>query len=554
MTLLQSVRFTHFLLFDDVLFQPGMGLTIISGESGAGKSLFLEGIQLLFGAKADSALVQGLNQKAVLEAVFEIASRNDVLSFLKENELEGDSELIIRREIATSGKSRCFINDSPVSVQQLKELSFLLLELHSQHETGLVRNNAYQLEILDHLANTSSELLLYKQYFQELNEIKKQLDEALLIQNKSSKEQDYLLFLAQELKEAKLEEISEEELLGEQELLANAAEIVAISNKLNHILDGDEMSLSQMVSELRNGVKTLSNLSSSFSSDLEHFDSAWLELKEVSKEIVKKGEQIVYDPERLAYLELKLQQIQSLKRKHQVDDIASLIEIREQMLAQTQQFSNLDEKIETLQNQLIEKEKQLIEAATSLSNKRENAKKEIEVHMTDLLKSLEMPHASFTISTRFEPIEKWNISGPNGVVFLFSANPGIEPKPMEQVASGGELSRIMLGFKYLSRKNDKLIVFDEIDTGVSGEVARKMGDMLNKMGNTGQILVITHLPQVASKGDTHYLIVKSQTENSANSTMHALSKEQRVFEIGRLLSGKIPGEKALQNAMELLGN
>jgi DNA repair protein RecN (Recombination protein N) len=552
MTSLQSIRFQHFLLFEDAFFEPGSGLTILSGESGAGKSLFLEGLQLLFGARAENALVQGLQQKAILEAVFNIPQRHDIALFLEANELEKEEELLIRRELAPTGKTRCFINDTPVSVQQLKELSSLLLELHSQHETGLVRNLSYQLDLLDNLAHSHACLQSYKEVYSANLKLRKELSQVIELQAKSAKDQDYLIFLSKELIEAKLEDIDEVTLTNEQELLANASEIVSISQKLQHVLEGEDVSLSILASELRNGLRSLQSLSTSFSHDLTQFESAWLELKEVTKEVIKKGENITYDPERLAYVEQKLQVLQTLKRKHQVESVAELMVLRDNLINQSQQFSGLESKIETLMQEIKHSEDELQKLAENLSSLRTNAALSIEKELMQILKSLEMPHASFSISVVKEKREKWNLQGPNLVSFLFSANPGIEPKPMEQVASGGELSRLMLGFKYLSRQNEKLLVFDEIDTGVSGEVARKMGAMLHKMGKSTQLIVISHLPQVASKGDTHYLISKEQTATAACSFIKKLDNEARIFEIGRLLSGKVPGEKALKNAEELL--
>lgn len=553
MTVLKKLTYKNFFLFNHLDFEPSTGLNIITGESGAGKSLFLEGVNLLIGARLDSSLVAGLKDKAILEGIFEIGDNIAIREFLQENELDVNSELIIRREIATAGKSRCFVNDTPVSVQILKELGETLCEVHSQHKTTFIKSNSYQIDLLDNYAKTFETRIAFKETYNEVKKTQTILAELKQKQANAVKEQDFQKYLLDELIKANIADIEEEKALeDEQKILSNASEIMNLSEAIGYGVDGGEQSVESMISEIRNQFKSLSQISQTFADDFKRFESAWLELKEVAKDVGRKGGRIQVDPQRLLETEERLSLFQNLKRKHNAMSLQELIDMRDSLESNLQNFASLETEIMNYESKLQKLDYKLLQLASELSSGRKKHAGELASKVVATLKELEIPSASFEIHIESLDRNNWTVLGGDKISFLFSANAGVAMQSLENVASGGELSRLMLSFKSISDGEDYLTIFDEIDTGVSGETAMKVGSLISKMGKHTQTLVITHLPQVASKGDSHFCIHKITDKENSMSVLTKLSGEKRILEIARLLSGKTPGEKAIKNAEELL--
>jgi len=502
----------------------------------------------------DGNLSTGLTDKAILEAVYNVKSNPLIKEFLLSNDLDEGEDLIIRREILTNGKNRCFVNDSPVNLQVLKDLGNILTEVHSQHETSFIKSNAYQVDLLDSFAKSQDLKEEFKDVFTQIKKLETQLVQLETKQANAIKEQDYFNFLLEELSQASLSEDSEEEdLEQEQTLLANATEIVGLTESIGYAVEGTEHSLDNYVSEIRAKLKSLSQISQVFEEEQNRFESAWIELKEVAKDVARKGSQITVDPQRLQEVDERISLLQNLKRKHNASTIQELKVIEKELAEKMMGFASLENSIDECKKQLANLEIQLKNIADNLSNQRKKSAEILASKVVLILSELEIPSAVFKVMIEKQSREYWNATGPDKVVFLFSANLGIEPQALESVASGGELSRLMLAFKAIADLNNFLTVFDEIDSGVSGEVAMRVGALIQQMGVKSQMLVITHLPQVASKGQSHFVIRKESMQNKSGSNIWNLKGNDRILEVARLLSGKIPGEKAIKNAEELLG-
>jgi DNA repair protein RecN (Recombination protein N) len=555
MPILKKLNYTNFLLFNSLDFNPHTGLNILTGESGTGKSLFLQGLHLLFGERLDNKLASALKNKAVLEAEFEVEENELLKSFFKEEDLDFSDSILIRREILTNGKNRCFVNDTPVSQQILKDLSVFLAEIHSQHDTFFIKKNEFQISLLDAFANSSLLLNSYEGLHLKQKNLTKKLSELQSQKKEINKEQDYRAYLLQELQAANIQDLAEEENLeAEQKLLSNASEIIQESEGLIHLLESEDMGLEVSATKAKNSLRTLSSLSDDYSLYLKQFESAWIELKEVLKDVSRKSENISIDPERLEEVNQRLEIFQQLKRKHQVLSLEELLHIQKNLEKELVSSEDLEKAIGNIEKEIAETEKLLIHAAEELKLKRMKEGPDLEKQIIQMLSELEIPHAKFSVVFEDLSRNEWNKLGSQNISFLFSANPGIIPQSLQNVASGGELSRLMLCFKsILAKHNQKtMLVFDEIDTGVSGEVAKKMGKMIADMGKDSQLIVITHLAQVASQGSSHFLMKKNSNQEEYVSEISLLNKEERKLEIARLLSGKVPGEKALLNAQELL--
>lgn len=555
MPILKKLNYTNFLLFNSLDFNPQSGLNILTGESGTGKSLFLQGLHLLFGERMDNKLASALKNKAVLEAEFEVEGNELLKKFFNEQDLDFSDNILIRREILTNGKNRCFVNDTPVSQQVLKDLSVFLAEIHSQHDTFFIKRNEFQIGLLDTFANSTSLLEEYEKLFSKQKRLTKKLLELQLQKKELNKEQDYRGYLLQELQAANIQDLAEEESLeAEQKLLSNAAEIIQESEGLIHLLESEDVGFEVLASKAKNSLKNLNSLSEDFSVYLQQFESAWMELKEVLKDVSRKSENISIDPERLEEVNQRLEVFQQLKRKHQVLSLSELLEIQKTLEKELLSSEDIEKAIENLEREIADTEKQLNNAADKLKIQRIKEGPKLEKQIIQMLSELEIPHAKFSVVFEDLTRNEWNKLGSQNITFMFSANPGIMPQSLQNVASGGELSRLMLCFKSILAKNNQkiMLVFDEIDTGVSGEVAKKMGKMIADMGKDSQLIVITHLAQVASQGTSHFLMKKNSNQEEYVSEISLLNLEERKMEIARLLSGKVPGEKAMLNAQELL--
>lgn len=550
--MLRSLYIQNYALIESLDIVFNAGFSVITGETGAGKSIILGAIGLLLGQRADTKSIRQGATKCIIEARFDITAYN-FQEFFEQNELEYETECIFRREIAASGKSRGFINDTPVSLAQMRELGEQLIDVHSQHQNLLLNREDFQLNVLDVLAGNGDLLnnytLLYvtwKNLHEELADLK---EKAL----QSSADEDYLRFQLTQLEEAKLSEGEQEELEQEAEMLTHAEEIKAGLYKANVILTSDEQGL---LSSLKDAVSTLQNIEKVYlpAAELsERMRSSYIELKDIAEEIGDREESVSFNPARMEEVTDRLNLIYSLQQKHRVSSVAELLQLQEEYNAKLSEITSFDIQIEALNKQLAAEYDKLKAQAAKLTAKRAEAARVVEKQMVNRLIPLGMPNIRFCVE--METKKELGASGGDTVAFLFSANKNGMLQKISSVASGGEIARVMLSMKAMIAGAIKLptIIFDEIDTGVSGEIADKMADIMQEMAQQErQVISITHLPQIASRGTAHYLVYKQDNETETNSHIRLLSQEERVLEIARMLSGATLTDAALNNAKELL--
>ena len=526
------------------------GLTIITGETGAGKSILLGALSLILGARADTAALLNKNEKCIVEGFFNI--ENNFQDFFQANEIDYDSITILRREINPVGKSRAFINDTPVTVNLLKEIGEQLIDIHSQRQTILLNENSFQLNLIDSFAKTSGLLQQYKHYYASFKKLK---NEYTLLKENSDKTKadiDYFNFQINQLDEAKLKTSEQENLESEAELLAHAGEIKEGLAAIEQIMSSEEISVLSLIRDARNAFVKIKNYIPEGELVFSRLESCFIELNDLTSEFEKFSSAIEADPQKLSIVTERLDLIYSLCQKHRAADLNELLVKYAELKKSLNALVCSDERIIEIESQLIKAETLLKETANEISELRENVISEIESKVTILLTQLGMPNARFNV--KMSKSEDFRPSGIDNADFLFSANKQITPENLSKVASGGELSRVMLSIKSLLSKNNSIstIIFDEIDSGVSGEVADKVGQILSTMGKYMQVINITHLPQVAAKGTRHFYVFKEDTDNSTITRVRLLSDNERVTEVARLLSGSEITETALKNATELI--
>lgn len=539
----------------DMDFHPGF--SVITGETGAGKSIIIGAIGLLLGQRADSRSIKTDAKRCVVEATFDLA--HDALDdFFKENDLDFDgSECIIRRELTSAGKSRAFINDTPASLAQLKELGEQLLDVHSQHKNLLLGKEDFQLSVLDIVANHQELLNTYKTEYKEYRQLENQLKEALEEAKNGKEDEDYLRFQVNQLADANLKEGEQQELEEESETLEHAEDIKSslytAANNLQSSTDGADVLglLKQSLSE----IQSISSVFSSAEELADRLDSCYIELKDIADELESQAEDVEYNPQRLEQVNERLSTIYTLQKKHGVETVEELLRIQEEMEEKLSRIAHSDDFIEELQQQVNAQKEKVLALAKKLSQARLAAAKKVEKEMETRLLPLGMPNVQFKCSVLAIPSELTG-TGYDQVQFLFNANKSGEPKPVSQIASGGEIARVMLSLKALIAGAVKLptIIFDEIDTGVSGSIAEKMARIMKEMGDhERQVISITHLPQIAALGSHHYKVYKEETEDATLSHIIPLNEEQRIEEIACMLSGEKLTQAALDNAKTLLG-
>jgi len=528
------------------------GLTIITGETGAGKSILLGALSLILGSRADVSVLLEKNRKCIVEGSFRIDGY-ELDDFFEVNELDFEPLTTIRREINPAGKSRGFINDTPVTLTVLKDIGDRLIDIHSQHQTLMLRDNSFHLSVIDSFAGTTGLLEKYRQVFQNFRRLKKELNELTEMSDKNKADLDYYQFQLEELDSSKLVAGEQDDLEKEQELLSHAEEIkIALSNASHLFSSDDGNSILVMLREVKTNLSKIMEFIPEGEGLLQRADSAWIELNDLANELEKMAALIEADPNRLAEINERLDLIYSLLLKHRLNDLNELLNEREKIREKVVSIETNDERLKELQL-LVDNETRLLNSfSEEISEKRNNILGDVEKKITDILKQLGMPDAKFKIS--LSRLKDFTISGIDHADFLFSANKQTEPENIAKIASGGELSRVMLSLKsLLTRKNNlPTIIFDEIDSGVSGEIAARVGQILAGMGDYMQVLNITHLPQVASRGSRHYHVYKDEENNSAVTKIKLLSPQERIIEIARLLSGSQITETALKNARELL--
>jgi DNA repair protein RecN (Recombination protein N) len=527
------------------------GLTIITGETGAGKSILLGALSLILGARADTSVLLDKKVKCVVEGAFKI-DEYDLTDFFVTNDLDFETVVILRREITPAGKSRGFINDTPVTVNLMKELGDRLIDIHSQHQMLMLNDNSFQLNIIDSFAGTSLPRNDYKAAFAIFKKLQKEYNELKEKSEKNKADLEYYQFQLDQIEEAKLEKDEQDDLEKEQELLAHAGEIRQALAYSSQLLSLDDKSVIPLLNEVRTTLGKISAFLPEEKNIVNRLNSVYIELDDLTNEIDKLAQQIEADPGRLDKVNNRLDHIYLLIQKHRVKNLDELLVKKEEIIGIIRSIVTSDDRLAELEYLLKTHTEILTNLSEAISKKRKTILPETEKKITESLKQLGMPNAKFRISlTR---TKDFTSSGIDNADFLFSANKQIEPENITKVASGGELSRVMLSLKSMLTKNNNLptIIFDEIDSGVSGEVADKVGQILSDMGRYMQVVNITHLPQVASRGTQHYHVYKEETEDSTITRIRLLSDDERVIEVARLLSGSEITETAIKNASELI--
>ncbi|HIX27818.1 MAG TPA: DNA repair protein RecN [Candidatus Barnesiella excrementigallinarum] len=550
--MIKKLSVCNYTLIDELHIEFDAGFSVITGETGAGKSIILGALSLILGQRADLKSLKKSDEKAVVEGLFDISSYN-LQPFFEENELDYDAqECILRREILPSGKSRAFVNDTPVSVAQLKALGEQLIDIHSQHQNLLLADSHFQLRVVDTMADNRSLLAEYRREYNLWRNLSQEY-ERLQEENRVGRdEEDYLRFQLTQLDEARLKENEQEELETEQQTLQNAGEIKSELATIQEYLHGEETGVVSLLNATLSRMRSLSRLYPEMDDWVERIESDYIDLKDIASTVDHAQERLHVDPERLTEVEARLDTYYSLQQKHRVSSAAELLALRDTFAVKLARIENYDEALADLQQKVEEQTRRLTEAAARLSAERKLSAERISRTLTERVKPLGMPHLQFEIEVT--PRSTFDESGLDSVRFLFSANKNQPLQPVSEVASGGEISRLMLSLKALIAHAMALptIVFDEVDTGVSGEIADKMARIMQEMSGCMQVISITHLPQVASLGQTHYRVYKSDTDTSTATHLVRLTEAERVEEIARMLSGATLTTAALDNARELL--
>lgn len=533
----------------DVSF-PGK-LSVITGETGAGKSIFLEAMGLALGKRAEPGVLKDKTRKCIVEAEFETEGL-DLKAFFEEHDLDFEPGITLRREISPDSKSRSFLNDSPVNLAILKELSERLIDIHSQHQTLLLNQSNFQLEMVDAFTGSAALFKEYKTEFSKLNALNSKLKELQEQDTRLRKELDYHQFLYNELEEAQLVPGSMKALEEESASLENAENIRANLSSAANLINGGEQNILSGLNQTRQLVMAISKYKTAYGQLSERLNSAYIELKDIASELENEESEISFDSKRLDEVNFQLDKLQRLLKKHGVTTEEELVKIKSDLEAKLVHAGSLESEIEKTQAEIKKKKDACLIMAKKLSDLRQKAVPSIEQQVKEMLTSLAMENATFKIMIDQKP--EISSQGIDEVRFLFSANKGGTLSDLHKVASGGELSRLMLSLKALlaSRKKLPTIIFDEIDTGVSGEVADKIGNILLNMGNSMQVVTITHLPQMASKGNHHLFVYKKDDEDKTVSYIKVLNKNERITEIAKMLSTGNPTQTALKNAKELL--
>ena len=551
--MLRSLYIQNYALIEKLDIDFGSGFSVITGETGAGKSIILGAIGLLLGQRADVKSIRQGAAKCVIEARFEIAGYG-MRPFFEENELEYEDECILRREVYASGKSRAFINDTPASLVQMKELGEQLIDVHSQHQNLLLNKEGFQLNVLDILAHDEEELNNYQSLHREWKQVQQDLEDLIVLAEQNKADEDYIRFQLEQLEDAQLAAGEQEELEQEADTLSHAEEIKAGLFRAGQVMNSDEGGLLSALKECLNTMLGLQKVYPSAGELAERLESSYIELKDISQEVSGKEEEIEFNPVRLEEVNDRLNLIYTLQQKHRVTTVDELLALADDYAAKLANITSSDEQIEELKVRSEALYSKVKKQAAVLTKLRTAAAREVEKQMAARLIPLGMPNVRFRveIGARKEP----GVHGGVTVNFLFSANKNGALQSKSSVASGGAIARVMLSVKAMIAGAVKLptIVFDEIDTGVSGEIADRMADIMQEMGDSDrQVISITHLPQIAARGRAHYKVYKQDNETETNSHIRRLADEERIEEIAHMLSGATLTDAALNNAKALLG-
>lgn len=549
--MLQTLTVKNYALIQSLKIDFKNGFSVITGETGAGKSIILGAMHLMLGQRADISVMKDTNQKCIVEGVFEV-SAYQLQSIFAELDLDYWEETIIRREITPAGKSRAFINDTPVNLSTLKSITSRLIDIHSQQQNSEIDDRLFQLNVIDSSANCKPLRESFKTQFQKVKKLEKQLEELKEKARLAAAEQEFHQFQFEQLEKANLQAEEEEQLEEEQQMLSHAEEIKSALESTSHLLENDEGGALSQITEALKSVENIENFSGAAKEIAARLSSVKIELDDLLSETQRLSDNVEYDPSKLEFINERLSLIFDLKHRHHVESVTELIEIKSTLEKQLQETGNLEMDIEKRSKEIKAGTQEMEKLAGELTTLRKSAFSTIETYITEHLRELGMPNSQFKIELKRLP--QFNAQGWDEIRFLFSANKSMPLQEMSAVASGGEKSRLMLVIKSLLAKTNSLptIIFDEIDTGVSGEIAQKIAHQITQLSSHLQVLVITHLPQVASKGTHHFKVYKQETNDATLTSIKPLNSEERILEIAELLSGKNPSEAAIQNAKELM--
>ncbi len=552
--MLRSLSIQNYALIEQLNIDFEGGFSVITGETGAGKSIILGAIGLLLGQRADVKSIRANASKCIIEAHFDISAYG-MHPFFDEHELDYDDECILRRELYASGKSRAFINDTPASLAQMKELGEQLVDVHSQHQNLLLNKEGFQLNVLDILSHNDQAVSAYQKVYKEWKQAQNDLEVLIARAEQAKGDEDYIRFQLEQLDEARLDADEQEDLERESEVLSHAEEIKAGLYRAIQSLDADDGSLLELLKECRGGMDGLRGVYAPAGELADRLDAVYIELKDIVHEMSNAEEEVEFNPERLEEVNNRLNLIYSLQQKHRVATIGELLALADEYRTKLSVIASSDEDIEQMRQRCESLYRDVIRLAGGLTEARSRAACQVEQQMATRLMPLGMPNVRFVVEMgqRKEP----GIHGMDTVTFLFSANKNGTLQNISSVASGGEIARVMLSVKAMIAGAVKLptIIFDEIDTGVSGEIADRMADIMQEMGEGGrQVISITHLPQIAARGRVHYKVYKQDNENETNSHIRRLTDSERVEEIAHMLSGATLTDAALNNARVLLNS
>lgn len=549
--MLKSLSIKNYALIDDLSVDFNNGLSIITGETGAGKSILVGGLSLILGKRADISVVKDVSKKCIIEAVFDVGNYN-LKNIFGENEIDYETETIIRREILTSGKSRAFINDSPVNLNQLSVVSSHIIDIHSQHQTLELTENNFQFEVIDSISNNLDIIEDYKKTLVLFNQKQKELDQLIANKDELIKTLDYNLFLANEIKSSNILSENLDSLEENQKNLANFNSIKEELVYSQQLISDDKYGLVSTMNNLKNSLKRLSESSDSFNDVYERFSSVFIEVDDIASEIENSSENLEENPEKLEEINSKLSSIHNLFRKHSVSSISELDEIYSNLNDSISTSENIDQKIEQTTSKCEQLRSQLDDKANLIHNNRKDSIPNFISMIEEIIHDLGMNNAKFKIDITKQ--DTFYLNGKDDIEFLFTANKGSSFKLLKKSASGGELSRIMLAIKSILANYRQLptLMFDEIDTGVSGEISLKIAAIMKQMSRKMQIFTITHLPQIAAKGESHYKVLKTQENHKTITNMVKLTSEERIVEIATMLEGDKISASAVAHAKQLL--
>ena len=549
--MITSLSIKNYALIEKLAIDFSKGFSIITGETGAGKSIILGAMGLVLGKRADLTSLKNKEEKCVIEAYFDISKYN-LKPFFEANDLDYEDETIIRREILPTGKSRAFINDSPVNLQELQELSLFLIDIHSQQQTQELSDETVQFAIVDAIANNQNEIGNYQSLLKSYKEDKARLQSLIVKQAESIKEQEYNTFLLNELVAAQLKSGEQEQLEADFEKLNNVETIKEAVDKSLAWANEEQIGALSTLKEIKSALQKIAPFAPEYATLLERITSLAIELDDISDELINCSEKLIHDPIRLDLISEKLQLIFNLQKKHQVTSVDELLSIQTTLENNLFELGNLESDIAKLTQTIQDKANSLDALAQTIHQKRSESVPVLSDKLIAILATLGMPNVRFNIEIK--STDNYYLNGKDEIQFLFSANKGTDFGLLKKVASGGEMSRIMLAVKAILAQYSKLptLIFDEIDTGVSGEIAIRMGEIMKEMSQTMQIFAITHLPQIAAKGNAHFKVFKSTVGEDTQSELQLLNEEERVIEIAQMLSGAVVSDSALNHAKSLL--